>query len=1146
MGSGLLGRTLAHYTVVRKLGSGGMGDVYLAHDTVLDRSVALKVLPSRTTLMRDQLRRFVAEAKAASALNHPHIATVHELRSAGGIHFIVMEYVEGETLKAKVARGPLDPTAIIKVATQIAGALEVAHSAGIVHRDIKSSNIVITPRGHAKVLDFGLAKRMTSAETLSRDPTEATEAGVVMGTLSYMSPEQAFGRPLDHRSDLFSLGVVLYEMATGRLPFCGATTYETIDQIIHHDPTPIRSINPSLPAGLERLIVRCLAKKPEDRVQSAAEFANDLRASEMVPAIPERRRSSGNNLPQQLTRFIGRQREIVEIRQSLTRTRLLTLSGPGGIGKTRLALQVAASSLQEYDDGVWFVEFASLIDPGLVPHTVAATLGVSEERGRSITDTVVDYLKGRRLLLVLDNCEHLITACAQLTDTVLRSSPDVRVLATSRESLAISGETVFRVPSLGVPDPERPADVENLGAHEAVELFVDRARAVKSTFAVTGATAAPLARLCARLEGIPLAIELAASRVKVLSMEQIADRLDDRLNLLTGGSRTALPRHQTLLGAIDWSYNLLTELEKDLFRRLSVFAGGWTLEAAERVCSGEGVDESGVLELLSGLVDKSLVLTEDRDGQQRYRLMVTLLEYAHKRLVQTDEGDAISRRYAEFFATVAAEGEPNLIGAEQKLWLERLNAEYDNLRAVLNWASKHDVAMALRLAGALGRFWYLRGYLDEGRKWLEEILAAQGADVHPANRVKALNAAARIAQNQGDYVSARSFSEQALGESRQAGDKRETAGALAQLAILEALKGGFAATRSLLEESLAIWRELGDKAGIAIILNNLGAVGFQQGEFVLAQRFTEEALGLASEVGDKHGMAVAMVNRAEVARRLGDHARAQSLLEHGLAIAKDIGDQAVIPVALNSLGDLAERQGNYAAARDQLEEALKLARELGDKRVIAGTLVSLGVVAERCGEYVAAQSILEESVIIHRELDERVEIALGLNCLGRVTARRGDRAAARSHHEEALAICRQAGARDGIAQSLNGLADVARLQGDHSLALSLYKQSVALWWELGEKPELPPPLEHIGTMIAARGRHEQAARLWGAAEALRTTIGVARPPSETDEYQRHISASRAALGEEAFAAAWAQGQVIDPDRAVAHALEESGQGSLPI
>ena len=1125
----LVGTTLAHYRVVSHLGSGGMGDVYVARDTVLDRSVALKVLSSERAVTQHGLQRFVEEAKAASALNHPNIATIHELREAAGVHFIVMEFVEGATLKSRITGGRLEVPELVRLGIQIAHALDAAHGGGIIHRDVKPSNIIVTPRGRAKVLDFGLAGRAIPGGAFGAD------SGPVMGTAPYMSPEQALGQPVDGRSDLFSLGVVLYEMATGRLPFSGRTVAETIHDVVHGEAQPVTSINPDIPLPLERLIGSCLEKRVERRVQTAAELAEQLQRLRRRPHSAGARDKSRNNLPQQLTKFVGRQHEMAQIRDIWGHTRIVTLTGPGGIGKTRLSLQIAGESLPAYDDGVWFVELASLADPGLVAQTVAATLGLREEVSRPIADTLADYLEARHLLLVLDNCEHLLSAVARLIDMLLRRSRGLHVLATSREALAIGGEAVFRVSSLGLPDAAQLLDIDALSRHEAVELFLDRARSVKSTFTINDSVAHALASLCVQLEGIPLAIELAASRVSVLSVAQIAARLHDRLGLLTDGNRAASPRHQTLLAAIDWSYALLSAPERSLFRRLSVFVGGWSLEAAEALCAGDGLNRERVLELVSGLVNKSLVLTDEHEGQTRYRFMVTLQEYARKQLMRTDEGPAIGRAHAEFVLALALESEPKLLGPEQNTSFDRLNAEYHNIRAALAWTSRNDIRMGLVLAGALGRFWYLRGYWDEARSWFVDLLQAPGAETHRLERTRALNAAGRIAENQGDYISARALSMEALALSRESGDKRETGVALNCLAILAGRHDDFTQTRSLLEESLTIHRQLGDKSFTAITLNNLGILSFRQGEIESARSFFEESLSIAREADHKHGIAIALLNLGDVARRGGDHARARALIGEGLALGKHLGDRTLTPTALNSLGDLAGRRGDHATARALLAEGLEVSRELGDKRLIADLLLSFGLVAE---DAATARASFAESLAIHRELGGRREIALALNCLGGIAAGDGNYALACSLHEEGLALSQQSAAKDASAHALFGLANVARLRGDHELAAALYRRSLTTWRALDEKPELLRPLEHLAAVLRARGRADRAVCLWAAAQGCRDVLSIPRAAVDTNDYQREVQAARTALGEARFGSTWEQGQAMDASQAVEYALQD--------
>ena len=508
-----------------------------------------------------------------------------------------------------------------------------------------------------------------------------------------------------------------------------------------------------------------------------------------------------NNLPQQVTSFIGRETQVEEVTRLLGRTHLLTLTGAGGCGKTRLSLQVAADLLDQYFDGVWLAELAALSDPALVPQAVATALGVKEEPGKPLSQTLVAALKPKRLLIVLDNCEHLVAACAALATDLLRSCPQVRILASSREALNVSGEQTFRVPSLTLPDPKQVQTVESLSQYEAVRLFIERAQAVQPSFAVTTANAPAMAQVCFHLDGIPLAIELAAARVRSLSAEEINRRLDQRFRLLTGGARNVLPRQQTLRALIDWSYDLLTGAEKALLCRLSVFVGGWTLSAAEAVCAGEPVKDWEVLDLLTALVDKSLVAAERWGNGTRYRLLETVRQYGGDRLRESGESEAVSGRVAAYFLALAEEAEPQMRGPEQEVWLSRLETEHDNLRASLSWVEGQGDGGedGLRLAGALSRFWGIRGHSTEGRQWLRRALArTKRGDVEEesaregagsASRAVALTGAGNLARNQGDYAEA----------------------------------------QTLYEEALTLNGQLGDRQGIANTLNNLGNVAQGQG-----------------------------------------------------------------------------------------------------------------------------------------------------------------------------------------------------------------------------------------------------------------------------------------------------------------------------
>jgi len=631
-----------------------------------------------------------------------------------------------------------------------------------------------------------------------------------------------------------------------------------------------------------------------------------------------------HNLPIQLTSFIGRQPEIAEIKALLSKARLITLSGSGGAGKTRLALQVAADVVDGYPDGVWFAEFAPITDPALVPKTVASALSVPEQPGREMIGTLIDALRPKTLLLVLDNCEHLLAACADLAAALLRTCPKVRILATSREGLGVPGETLWRVPSLSLPDVSHLPTSEDLVLYEAVRLFVDRAVAATPEFAVTSANAPAVAQVCHQLDGIPLAIELAAARVKVLAVEQIATRLDDRFRLLTGGSRMVLPRHQTLRAAIDWSYNMLSEAERVLLRRLSVFAGGWTLEAAEAVCAGGGVESTTILDLLTSLVDKSLVLAETQRGQARYRLLETVRQYAREWLREAGEEAEVRTRHRTWYLGLAERAEARMHGPEQLMWLDRLEVEHDNLRTALGWSTteEEDAEARVRIGAALWEFWDHHTHWAEGRNWMETALAGS-RDRKSTARVRALWGEGLWVWRQGDYG-------------------RATA---------------------LFEESLAVARELGDQKGIVMAFVGRGNVTMRQGDFDTATALFEEGLEVARHLEDKWFMAWTLSQMGASARHKGDYAKAVALCEEGVAMFRALGGKQWIAYALRLTGHAVRLQGDLERAAGQYQESLALLGEtrdkwIRDKWIATECIEGLALIASAEGKHERAARLL--------------------------------------------------------------------------------------------------------------------------------------------------------------------------------------------
>ena len=624
-----------------------------------------------------------------------------------------------------------------------------------------------------------------------------------------------------------------------------------------------------------------------------------------------------SGLPGQLTSFIGREREIAEVTRTLTSRRLLTLTGTGGVGKTRLALEVGGALCDVYPDGVWQVELASLADSALVAETVAASLRLDQVSDDSVLDSLVAQLEPKHLLLILDNCEHVVQACAQLADRLLRACPHLRILATSQRPLDVSGETAWRVPSLSVPDAS-PLGPDELAGFEAVQLFVERARLVRPDFVLEDRNATALAGICRQLDGIPLAIELAAARVNVLSVEQLAGRLKDRFRLLVGGQGSRSARQQTLRAAVDWSYDLLSPTEQRLFNRLSVFAGGWTLEAAESICSGGEIAAEDVLELLARLVLHSLVLAdEETAGERRYGLLETLRQYAREKLEEAGEADSVRDHHRDWYVAFAQQAERELSGPQQADWFERLAAEHDNVRATLAYCLVTNPDDGLVLATGITWFWLLRGHVPEGREWLETLLErASERAPSPATaliRSMALNAAGYLAVWLDDHEAARGHLEAGLALSRSIGNMKGAVEAVCSLAIAAHRRGD--EPGNLLEECLTGWRSGGaDPVPCYITLSDLAELVHGRGDHTRAVALNQESLDLATQRGDRHGVAYALRCLGHLAWQAGEHDRAGELQRQSLATAWQLNDRLCTARCLEELALLASVQGRAERA----------------------------------------------------------------------------------------------------------------------------------------------------------------------------------------------------------------------------------------
>ncbi len=955
------GTRFGNYEILERLGAGGMGEVYRARDMRLNREVAIKTISLDRDSQPEALARFEREARSACALNHPNIVTIYELGQVNETRYIAMELVLGDTVREMLAAGPIPFRKAAAIAAQVADALAKAHEIGIVHRDLKPENLMVSGDGTAKVVDFGLAKpSILDRSESSNASTTVSEQGVVMGTVGYMSPEQATGLEVDFRSDQFSLGSVLYEMVTGSPAFLKKSYAETTAAILRDEPERFGARMLQAPAPFIWIVERCLAKDPKQRYSSTRDLARDLAAvRDRLADVPGRRSEPrANNLPVQRNAFIGREREAAALSQLVRRedVRLITLTGPGGIGKTRLALQVAGEIASEFPGGSCFVPLSAVCEDRLIASTIAQVLGVHEAGGQSAQESLQEYLGGldQSMLLLIDNFEHLISG-APVISQVLTAGPKLKVVVTSQAPLHVYGEHEFPVPPLALPDLKHIPPLEALARLPAVALFVARAQAVKREFALTEENGALVTAICARLDGLPLAIELAAARIKMLSPSAMLARLESRLNLLTGGARDLPTRQQTLRGTVDWSYGLLNASEQTLLRRLAVFVGGCTLEGVEAVCDTKGDLGIDVLDGMTSMVDKSLAHhVEQVVGETRFHLLSTIREYALERLAGGDDEAVTRRAHAAYYLVLAEEGAKN--AASDPGWLDRFDVEHDNFRAALDHLVKTGNAeWGLRLGTALFHFWETREHLTEGRDTIARLLALEGAASRPKLRARLQFAGAVLAGEQCDYGCGRQLLEDSLATCVELGDNRGVAVALNALAVNARDRGEFADAAVLFERCVAMWKDLGDSADLARALSNLASVMKLQGEYERASSLFDECLAMFRKAGDNAGVAWTLNYQGDVAREKADLAAARSFCEQSLAAFRQLRDGWGIASALSDLASLSYDLGNNLESRRLYGESIKVFEQLGHKRGIARVLECLAASA-------AAQSNARQSL----------------------------------------------------------------------------------------------------------------------------------------------------------------------------------------
>ncbi|NGP07772.1 protein kinase [Rhodococcus sp. 14C212] len=950
----------AGFDDVQEIGRGGFGVVYRCTQADLDRTVAVKVLT--VDLDEENRARFFREQRAMGRLTgHPHIVNILQVGATdSGRPYIVMPYHPQDSLEARIRKGgPLALDQVLRLGVKMAGAIETAHRLGILHRDVKPANILLTEYGEPELADFGIAHISGGFETAT---------GAVTGSPAYTAPEVLGGAPPSPAADIYGLGATLFSALTGHAAFERRSGEQVVAQFLRITTQTVPDLREhGIPEDVSDTIARAMSREPGQRPATAADFGEQLRALQRDHGFPvddmalraepdaqgsgEQPTSRGGrlsppssplgatgSLPLELTSFVGRRHELAEAKNLLAGSRLVTLTGIGGVGKTRLAVRAAAAVQRDYADGVRLVELGELRDGASLVEAVTAAVGVRDHSARPGREVLTEFLAPRQVLVVLDNCEHMVDAVAELAELLLRSCPRVRILATSREPLVLGGEAVLRVPPLAVPDPQRRLSLRGLPQYDAVKLFVERAAAAVPGFALTEDNAMAVAGICHRLDGLPLPIELAAARLRALSPEQILDRLTDRYTLLTRGSRGAPTRQQTLRWCIDWSFELCTAGEQLVWGRVAVFAGSFELDAAERVC-GEGLEAGELLDTLTSLVEKSILIREEHRSAVRFRMLETLREYGREKLEATGEDLAVRRRHRNWYEKLALGAEAEWISARQLDWIARLKWEQPNLREALEFSLDDDPAAGLRIAAALYMFWASQGLYSEGRRWYDQLLARRSGPL-TLEWVKALYCASVMANVQGDVHTGTALVEEARTLAAQTADPMMRAFVVFADGALALLNGDLVRARSRLETALAEFSERGDRTLEVAALYQLGTAYGLSGLPERAIECHERVLAITEMHGEKMYRSHSLWALGITVWQQHDTDRAVQLLEQALELNRQVRSPRGVAACLEALAWISFERRDACRAAVLMGAADGLAQAIGSSVVIHSNLVA--------------------------------------------------------------------------------------------------------------------------------------------------------------------------------------------------------------